>query len=61
MRRNYLGNIAHEINMLGWYFNRGICDEVRYRNWRVSQNIYCWSSRIFHTGVLRDRQWEACG
>ena len=39
MRRNYRGNIAHEINMLGWYFNRGICDEVRYRNWRASLNI----------------------
>ena len=39
MRRNYRGNIAQEINMLGGYFNRGICDEVRYRDWRVSLNI----------------------
>ena len=39
MRRNYRRNIAHEINMFGWYFNRGICDEVRYRNWSVSLNI----------------------
>ena len=43
MRGNYRGNIAHKINMLGWYFNRGIFDEVRYRSWRVSLNIYCWS------------------
>ena len=39
MRKNYRGNIANEINMLRWYFNRDICDEVRYRNWRVSLNI----------------------
>ena len=39
MRRNYRGNIAHEINMFGWYFNWGIRDEVWYRNWRVSLNI----------------------
>ena len=39
MRRSYRGNIANEMNMLGWYFNRGICDEVLYRNWRVSLNI----------------------
>ena len=50
MRKNYRGNIATEMNMLGWYFNRGIFDEVRrYRNWRVSLNI-------LRTGVLRDRQ-----
>ena len=39
MRRNYRGNIAHGINMFGCYFNRDICDEIRYRNWRVSLNI----------------------
>ena len=41
MRRNYRGKIAHEINMFEWYFNRGICDEVRCHNWmRVSSNIF---------------------
>ena len=55
MRRNYRGNIAHEINMLGRYFNRGIYDAVRYRNWRVSLNIVGANSRISRTGVLRDR------
>ena len=39
MRRNYRGNIENEINLLGLYFNPGICDEVRCRSWRVSLNI----------------------
>ena len=39
MRKNYRRNIANEINMSGGYFNRGICNEVRYRNWRVSLNM----------------------
>ena len=59
MRRNYRGNKAYETNMLGWYFNRGICDAVRYRNWRVSLNIVGVNSRILRTGLIRDRQWEA--
>ena len=60
MRRNYRGNIANEINMLGCIT---ICDEVRGRSWSVSVNILCvgLDYRILRTGVRRDRQWEARG
>ena len=57
MRRNYRGNIANEKACRAC----NIYDEARRRSWRVSLNSFGVNSRILRTGVLRDRQWEACG
>ena len=59
MRRNYRGNMANEINMLGC-----VAFAARYVA-VVGESVltFLWmDSRILRTGVLRDRQWEhVCG
>ena len=59
MCRNYRGNIANEINML-------VCVTIvtRYCAFELksqSNHFVGVNSRILRTGILRDRQWEACG
>ena len=56
MRKNYRGNIANEINMLGCIAFATRYGVVVY----VSVNILLVGvdSRVLRTGVLRDRQWN---
>ena len=61
MRRNYRGNIAHEITR--WSGTSTGAFATRYGTVTESQSkhIVGVNSRVLRTGALRDRQWEACG